>query len=230
MHTVSDLYRSIYSGRHHKEIMVRVDGIDYGSDSIVTLKTYNALFSENRPVIGSCVSGEIDLSYFPGDTKPPRMAKIEPFVRLSDGQRVSEWIPKGVFYSDTKIIDKEIALYAIHGYDAMLKAEQPFMHEGDPGEWPRPAKAVVLEIAEKIGVTVDARTELKEQILVPFPNDFTCREILGHIATAHCGNWIISDAGELLLVGLSSIPKETNLLVDDTGDVIKFGEVAILVG
>ena len=230
MHKVSELYRSIYAGTHWKEVMLLIEGTEYFASSIISLSTFNSLYAENRPVIGSCVAAEINLSYIPGDNIPPCMAKIEPFVRITNGSSVSEWIPKGVFYSDTRIVDEETGVYTIHGFDSMLKAEQAFFTEGDTGEWPRTAPIIAAQIAEKMGVSVDSRTVLQESILVPFPNDFTCREILGQIAVAHGGNWIISDAGELRLVGLNSIPQETNLLVDGVGDVIKFGEVAIVVG
>lgn len=230
MHTVSELYRSIYAGQHWKETMVRVGGIEYSAGSIVSLSTLNTLYTENKPIIGSCVSAEINLSYFPGEDIPPRMAKIEPFVRIVNESAASEWIPKGVFYTDTRVVDKETGVYTLHGFDSMLKAEQPFFTSGDTGTWPRTAPVMVAQISEKMGVSVDERTVLQNSVLVPFPNDFTCREILGQIAVAHGGNWIMSEAGELLLVGLNSIPAETSLLVDSVGDVIKFGEVAIIVG
>ena len=55
MHTVSDLYRSIYSGRHRKEVIARIAGEDYSAEALVSVKVSNALFSGNNPVIGSCV-------------------------------------------------------------------------------------------------------------------------------------------------------------------------------
>ena len=55
------------------------------------------------------------------------------------------------------------------------------------------------------------------------------REILGYIAAAHAGNWIITDAGELRLVGFADIPPETFYLVTDHGDPIVFGDTRILV-
>ena len=230
MHIVSDLYRSIYSGHHWKEIMVLVNGVEYHADSIVNLSPIRPLYAGNKPMIGSCVAGEIDISYFPGAHTPPRMAKIEPFVRVTNGNSVSEWIPKGVFYSDTRTIDSETGMYTIHGYDSMLKSEQPFLSDGDVGTWPRSSPVIVDQIATKMGVSVDQRTVLRDSVMVPYPNDLTCRELLSQIAVAHAGNWVMSDGDQLLLIGLNSIPTETNLMVDEIGDVIKFGEVAILVG
>ena len=55
------------------------------------------------------------------------------------------------------------------------------------------------------------------------------REALSRIAIANAGNWVISDDGELLLVGLNSVPAQTNYLITNTGDAILFGGTRILV-
>lgn len=229
MQQVSELFQSISSGDHWKEVKAVISGVEFRESSIVSLSTAGALYAENRPMIGSCVSAEVDLAYFPGDSIPPRMAKIELFVRVANSSAASEWIPKGVFFTDTRVVDGESGLYTVHGYDAMLKAEQRFWTEGDPGEWPRPANAVVAEIAARIGVTLDPRRSYPDTLLVPFPNEYTCRELLSQIGVALAGNWIITDAGQLLLIGLADIPAATGLLVDETGAVIRFGEVGIIV-
>ena len=80
-----------------------------------------------------------------------------------------------------------------------------------------------------MGVELDERTELDDEIKVPYPNDWTAREILSMVGTAHCGNWTITDAGKLRLVPLWSIPEATHYLVDQYGDPITLGGVRILV-
>ena len=55
------------------------------------------------------------------------------------------------------------------------------------------------------------------------------REILSYIAVSNAGNWIITDAGKLLLVGYGDLPEETNFLVTERGEAILFGEVRLLV-
>ena len=113
------------------------------------------------------------------------------------------WLRKGVFYIDTRDKDKVTGVLTIHGYDAMLKAEQPYLSEGDTGEWPRTERAVVADIAARMGVEIDSRTVLSDTHMVAYPGDYTMREILGHIAAAHGGNWIITDAGALYLAPLN---------------------------
>ena len=230
MHQTTELYKNILSGNHKKEFRVVVSGVEYRADDIVSLSTNQSLYSDSGPCIGACVSGGIEVSYLPGNEAPPRMAKIELYVRIVNETDSSEWIPKGVYYTDTRIIDPETGVYTLTGFDAMLLAEKVFLSEGETGEWPRSSTVLVEQIASKMGVSIDGRTVLNSSYKVAYPNDFTCRELLSQIAVAHAGNWVITDAGELRLVRLTEIPEETWLLVTETGDVIRFGEVGIIAG
>ena len=96
-----------------------------------------------------------------------------------------------------------------------------------------PAATAVADIAARMGVAVDSRTVLDASFPMQYPvdddGDMTMREALGRIAVANAGNWIITDEGKLLLVGLNSMPKETNYLVTENGSAITFGGVRILV-
>lgn len=81
-----------------------------------------------------------------------------------------------------------------------------------------------------MGVELDSRTVLNSSYTIDYPaNDYTIRNELCFIAAAHGGNWIITDAGELLLIPLLSMPTETNHLITDAGNAITFGGVRILV-
>ena len=100
MHTTSEVYRRLLRDpRHRKETRVSIEGTDYGEDALLSLETSGGVFKE--PDIGGCASRQIDLSLRqPGSI--PRSAKIQVFVRLAAGERVSEWIPKGVFFISTR--------------------------------------------------------------------------------------------------------------------------------
>ena len=45
----------------------------------------------------------------------------------------------------------------------------------------------------------------------------------------YAGSFVMSDLGELRLITIHGIPKETRYLVESTGSVITFGGVRILV-
>jgi len=231
MRTTSDLYKTILLDSNHvKETKVNVAGVEYlENEGLIHVSTSGSLYEFGPASIGGAASGEIDLVIIPGKNTIPRQAKIEVFVRLVLGDQASDWIPRGVFHIDTRDEDKVTGALTIHGFDAMLKAEQPYLPEGDVGEWPRTMQIVAEEIASLMGVEIDQRTALNAGYMVDYPNELTMREVLRYIAAAHAGNWIMSADGRLLLVPLAGIPAETYYLVTEDGDSITFGGVRILV-
>ena len=234
MHTVSDLWQQMLADPAHAvEAKLKIAGIEYGEDQIVrkSLMVYGGLYSTFG--IGNCSARQIDFEIYPKGTIP-RQAKIEVFARLVLGEQVSEWIPKGVFFFSTRKTDRVTGVLSVHGYDAMLKAEETWLDSSyDTETWPMPATTAVADIAARMGVAVDSRTVLDAAFPVQYPvddkGDMTMREALGRIAVANAGNWTITDEGKLLLVGLNSMPAETHYLITETGSAITFGGVRILV-
>lgn len=234
MHTASNLWQQMLADPAHAvEAKLKIAGVEYGEDQIVrkSLMVYGGLYSTFG--IGNCCARQIDFEIYPQGTIP-RQAQIEVYVRLVLGEQVSEWISKGVFFFSTRKTDRITGVLSVHGYDAMLKAEETWLDSSyDAETWPMPASTAVNDIAARMGVEVDSRTALDAAFPVQYPvdneGDMTMREALSRIAVANAGNWIITDEGKLLLVGLNSMPKETNYLVTETGSAITFGGVRILV-
>ena len=144
----------------------------------------------------------------------------------------SEWISQGVFYIDTREVTQNnngLDILTIHGFDAMLKTEQIYTSNDVVGD--NLDIAYVRAIADAIGVTVDPRTWEIMGIgyMIPFPLGYSMREILGYIASAYAGCFIISDVGQLRLVALENIVDETRFLINENGDIITFGGDRILV-
>lgn len=174
------------------------------------------LYKDEYFTLGSCVSREIEVRFILGDAIIPRMAKIQPEVRLVDDEgNASEWIPKGTFWLDTRELDKETGIMTIRGYDAMLKGEATYIAPGEVGDWPKTMVSVANEIAGLMGLTMDSRNSLDANYMMQLPTDYSMREILGYIAAANAGNWIITDEGKLRLVR-----------VDDTVDSADLGLAA----
>lgn len=231
MQTTSALYQRLWRDpRHRKEMRVSIAGTDYGQDRILSLETSGGVFSE--PDIGGCASRQIDLTLRnPGTI--PRSAEMRVFVRLTLGNETSEWIPKGVFFISTRHLDKRTGFLDLHGFDAMRRAGEVWRI--DPSaNWPMSQQEAVADIARQMGVEVDPRTELSNSFPVDYPadenGDMAMQDVLEGIAVCEAGNWVISDAGKLLLLGLGDIPPETNYLVTEHGCAITLGGVRILVG
>lgn len=251
MQATTDLYKSILAdSRHLKGHRAFVDGVEFGHSNIIMAVeapqislqqpplVTGSLFPKSTPAVGGCVARQLDIILRPKDTIP-KMAEIRLETRLvlrdpltGENTQESEWLPKGTFYIDTRKKDKVTGMLMIHAYDAMLKAEGTYLQDGDAGDWPRPMPDVVADIAQRMGVSIDARTVINPAYMVGYPNDLTMREILGYIAAVHAGNWIITDAGELYLVPLYNPATDyANLgyLAAEDGSAITFGGVRILV-
>ena len=233
MQATSTLYQTILADPgHHKEVKVVIAGVEYTQRNLISVRTSGGLFQSVG--IGNAAAREINMELLPlGEI--PRQAKIEVFVRLVLGELSSEWLPKGQFFFSTRQKDQVSGVLTVKGFDAMLKAERPFADILTGAEdFPMvPATAVDL-ISAAMGVEVDGRTVLSPAFQVHYPvdqeGDMTMREVLCRLAVANAGNWIITDAGRLLLVPLNSIPSEADsFLVTETGAYITFGGIRIKV-
>ncbi len=218
-------------------IVVARTGPDSGFDEniIFSVKTSLNMF-DNEPVIGKAVAGEINLEIIQPSGDIPRMGVVIPYVRAiryEDEQEISsEWLQQGTFFIDTRETshnDDGLEILTLHGYDAMLKAEQDYASTNL--NWPALDTAVVSEIASKMGVSVDARTwaVMTDGYTFPIPASFTLREMLGYIAGAYAGCFIMTELGQLRLVTMTELPKETKYLVDEYGYVLTFGGTRILI-
>ena len=204
------------------QYQVSVGGTMYTMAKIFSVKIHQPLFASFS--VGNTCSQELTVT-FRQSVSPPTMAQIIPYYRESD---TDEWTQAGVFYLDVRETDPS-GKTILTAYDSMLKTEQPFNTPGDIGQWPRTMDVVANQIVTAIGCSLDTRTVIS-QYTMQYPNDYTMRDVLGYIAAANGGNWIVTAEDKFLLVPLfSSMPAETNYLVEEEGDAITFGGDRILV-
>lgn len=218
-------------------IIVARTGPDSGylENKLFSVHTSIQMFHED-PTPGQAVAQEIELKMLTPAGDIPPMGVIVPYVRACNETDQSEWIQQGVFYIDTREISQNHSTFStitLHGYDAMLMTEQDFTDSGRLN-WSTgfvTDEAMVQEIANLIGVTVDPRTwdVMGDNYQIPLPMSYSLREILGYIAGMYAGCFIMTDIGQLRLVSILEIPEETNLLIDQIGDYIVFGEDRIIV-
>lgn len=151
----------------------------------------------------------------------------------STEELTSEWIPQGVFYIDTREVtanNNGLNILTLHGFDAMMKAEQPYASNETVSD--APDTEYVQAIADAIGVEVDSRTwEIMRGYIMPFPLGYSMREVLGYIASSYIGGFVMTDEGKLRLVSLLGLPDRPgeSLLGDEQGNAIVFGADTILV-
>lgn len=233
MQTTSELYQQILQDHNHFfEVAVEIGGVRYADDKIFKLTTNIEMFGRS-PELGKALAQEMELQMLQPAETIPTMAEVRLFTRACTTTLQSEWLPQGVFYIDTRTTDVSYdgrKLLTIHGFDAMLKAEQPYATTAL--SWPALDVDIVQEIASQIGVTVDPRTiaEMTDSQTLPLPTGYSLREYLEIIAAEYLGCFVISDSGQLRLVTLTGLPPETNYLIDRDGDYITFGGDRILIG
>lgn len=234
MQQTSALYQSILSDESHWfETQLVIEGAGtFGETDLFSISTSHQMF-HGSPTIGSAVAGEIQIKMvYPQSVSIPTMARLMPQVRVCNATQQSEWLAQGVYFVDTRertVIDTGESVIELHGYDAMLKAEQPFQSNTITGD--STDVQMVNEIASIMGVEVDERTYdiMTAAYTIPLPTGYSCREVLGYIASMYVGAFIITDEGKLRLVSILELPPETNYLIDEEGDAITFGGDRILV-
>ena len=209
----------IASGDYRSEVKVNINGVDY-YDGLREVTPFARAFREN-PTIGNAFAGELTVRLKQPGEDIPRMAKIIPYVRISNN------------YIDTRSVEKGINILTLHAYDAMMFAEADY--PSSTLEWsassPK-ARAVLDEICTYIGIELSDATKAKIPTTTPyivnFPGTLSIREVLGSIAAMYGGNFIINKEGKLHLVEAADLPAETFYLVDEKGNYIVVGGYKIL--
>lgn len=206
MQTTSALYKQIIADENHSfEVKLDIAGTEYGMDSIFSARSTAKTF-ETEPTIGGVYSATLDFSLLTDGANIPRMAKVIPYFRATDGARTSEWIKKGEFYIDVRSVTSNgdgLSVFRAQCFDGMLKANAPYANSSL--SWPATDTAVVAEICTALGFTQDARNAgiMTAGYSIPSaPVDLTYRDVLSYIAAMYGANWIMTDAGELRLLPL----------------------------
>lgn len=221
--------RIVFGGTN---ILVASSGAEGGfrESSIISMSTQKSIFSDSNQSVGNCIAGQITVEMMKPKGGIPRRARLAPYVRLTNGKEHSEWIQKGVFFIDHREYSgDENERMVINGYDHIILTEDEF--PSSTHEWPRTDIDVVKDIATEIGTDLDRRTVqiMNNGYKINYPAGYSMREVLENIAAMYAGSFVMSDIGELLLVTMFGIPKETSYLIDNAGFVVTFGGDRILV-
>ena len=202
MHQTSDLYKEIVADRFHKvECKLLIDGVEYGENALVSVETENNLFAEEAPSCGNAVSGTITAKLRTPNTVIRTKAKMELFARVTSGDLESEWIPKGVYFLDTREKQKskngEDTIIVLDGFDAILMGEQEYIPSGD---WPKSDAEVIEEMCWILGV--ECTWIPNKNFPIQKPIGYSVREIIGYVAAMYGGSVTMDDSGKLKFVGL----------------------------
>ncbi|NCE65408.1 hypothetical protein D1159_12675 [Pseudoflavonifractor sp. 524-17] len=221
--TTSELWKELIREQNtQREYAFDINNVWCGPEAEASHSVDYSLFESFG--IGNAMSATLSLELYADEI--PRGAVIKRYVRLVNGARSSEWLPKGVFFVNRRI--NEDGCWTLEAYDAMLKADITWTPRKGFA-FPCTMEAAARDIAAGMEVELDERNVYLPYTMSAYPEgEYMRRDALRDIAAAHGGNWFMSDAGKLRLVPLLSFPAEGNYLVTEHGDAILFGGVRIL--
>lgn len=183
---------------HIGELLVTIDGKQYAAQDIVSCEIERNLL-ENTAEVGNATAAVLTLEISQGEAIPKRAKVVVQYRLMLDDAR-TDYIPKGTYWINTR--EKDGRYLKLTCYDAMLMAQQDYLGDVTADDWPQQETACVTEIAQRIGVEIDPRSQIGtgDNHQVSMPVGRTMREVLEQIAAANGGNWCITPAGKLLLV------------------------------
>jgi hypothetical protein len=198
--TLWQAYRADTTPSWYYDIKCLIDSVEYTGAEIFGFGKSGGLISDDFS-LGNCVSQafSITVSEKSGVTIP-KNAKVEPYVRITGDAGDTAWYRLGVYYIDTRArLDGGKLKFGC--YDRMLFADVPFLTGGETlGDYPMPMDTAMTRIYTALGCTLDARCTISHTLTIEYPNDMTMRQVLGMIASAHGGNFCITDEDYLRLV------------------------------
>lgn len=237
MRSRSDTWKTIVAnGDFQMETVVRIYGATGtdasaipGVDSVGAYREYNSitapiitrnLLGGDTLSVGNCAIGTLNFSILTTDNIP-KSARIVVRSRPHDGDVYAEWMDFGTFWIDERSTSDDLT--TITAYDSMKMGNQVYSDDSITRNWPKAIKTVVTRIAEQMGVFIDSRTTAQvinssvgDSMIVLKPNDNdSLLDILGRIGGVVGGNWTITTDNKLRYVPITTIPENTNYIIDN---------------
>jgi len=201
MQTAPSWWAYLFGSPHKTEYRFIIDGRIYDASHIMGVPVIEKPLMQ-EPTFGRCCTGSLTITILPIDgVEIPKAAEVSVDCRLvSDDQtRSTAWVPQGRYYvASRSITGKKITLNC---RDKMILTGQTYTDKTQYEEWPQKMTVVLDEILDILGVELDSRTYINPAYTVDYPNeDSPIAEILGMIAAAHGGSFIMTESGKLRLV------------------------------
>jgi hypothetical protein len=191
----------------------------YGAENLSGGKLIDKAYEQLS--IGNVIARQLELKMWEVSLDPAY--PIELALEATTYEGTTTTIGKGTYFIDTIEASPYSDYAVITAYDALLKADVPYMKSGT---WTAVlASEVASQIATDIGVTIEEQTlayilgnpKTIDQVPSIGDNGTTERELLSVIGVMYGGNWIINDANELELVQLGGrISPTVNLVTIDS--------------
>ena len=191
----------------------------YGAENLSGGKLIDKAYEQLS--IGNVIARQLELKMWEVSLDPTYPIELALEATTYEGKTTT--IGKGTYFIDTIEASPYSDYAVITAYDALLKADVPYMKSGT---WTAVlASEVASQIATDIGVEIEEQTlayilgnpKVIDQVPSIGDNGTTERELLSVIAVMYGGNWIVNDNNELELVQLGGrISPTVNLVTIDS--------------
>ena len=161
------------------------------NDDVIQLKT-ELQQPSNGFTLGSCISKSLELTLNNDGGAYASVGIVNVTLGLKMGELI-EYIPQGIFNIDK--VEKTDYTVKVTAYDNMIKFETAYSEKYDNPT----LKQVIQQLQDITGVEFDSSVTIPSYTLNKL-SGYTCREILGYVASLMGGNAYITREGKLTIV------------------------------
>ncbi|ALS17741.1 hypothetical protein [Clostridium butyricum] len=161
------------------------------NDDVIQLKT-ELQQPSNGFTLGSCISKSLELTLNNDGGAYASVGIVNVSLGLKMGELI-EYIPQGIFNIDK--VEKTDYTVKVTAYDNMIKFETAYSEKYDNPT----LKQVIQQLQDITGVEFDSSVTIPSYTLNKL-SGYTCREILGYVASLMGGNAYITREGKLTIV------------------------------
>jgi hypothetical protein len=186
----------------------------YGSEYITDWTIDESASSDGNVMIGAVTAAKLTINLNGGNMykqSPQTFSfaqkqKMRLYLRAKlTADTYTEWIPLGAYYCDD--VKRKNGAITVTAYDAMVLTDVTYT---STLTFPTGANAVIRDIADTIGFSYVLDDE-KDFTIVEKPEDKTCREVLGQIASANLCNARLNREGTFVM---QTILKQAPIMID----------------
>lgn len=179
------------------EIKIVIDGDDeYTESHIFSARLTSSLGADTEFGIGNVCASQFSM-ILRLKSEIPKMATVEPYIRMNGTAGPSAWIPQGLFYIDTR--QKAGQAMEFECIDKALMLEKPFWSE-TIDDFPMTQLDAIDEISQRLDCSFSNPDDLNAGFEIGYTSEQTMREVLGYIASANAGNFVFGEDGNLRFV------------------------------
>jgi hypothetical protein len=182
----------------------------YTSLSVLDIDVEDSVVPSEDLTLGTVIASKLTISIRTADPVA-KNAKIEPLFRMRGAGGNSEWMGLGTYYVDSRSYQNGVWKFTC--YDKLIWAQQLYVSSLS---FPISMQEVFDEIRVQLNFAVDPSVVINPAYMIPYkPENFTVREMLGYIASAHSSSVKIMKDGNLGFVKFSAVSVPTSVLPSD---------------